>query len=102
MARAVADLRICILELKRKEVPKHLKCLVEVTKAGDDSLDQHSISYVVVYFQDEIGALVMDIGTTNTKCGFAGEDNPKAYFPTVNVSYYLCGIISLKPIVCRL
>jgi len=38
-------------------------------------------------FVDEIGALVMDIGTTNTRFGYAGEDAPKAYFPTVCIQY---------------
>ncbi len=32
---------------------------------------------------DEIGAIVMDIGTRTTKAGFAGEDTPKAIFPSV-------------------
>ncbi|KAL0486142.1 actin-like protein [Acrasis kona] len=31
---------------------------------------------------DEVGSLVMDIGTLNTKAGFAGEDTPKAIFPS--------------------
>jgi actin-like protein 6A len=31
---------------------------------------------------DEVGAVVMDIGTHTTKAGFAGEDMPKAIFPS--------------------
>jgi actin-like protein 6A len=37
---------------------------------------------------DEIGAVVMDIGTKTSKAGFAGEDSPKAVFPSsVGVIY---------------
>lgn len=32
---------------------------------------------------DDIGALVADIGTTSTRIGFAGEDYPRSYFPSV-------------------
>lgn len=32
---------------------------------------------------DEVSAIVVDVGYTNTKAGFAGEDNPKAVFPSV-------------------
>lgn len=32
---------------------------------------------------DEIGAIVVDIGAKTTKAGFAGEDSPKAVFPSV-------------------
>eukprot|EP01113_Clastostelium_recurvatum_P007251 TRINITY_DN1336_c0_g1_i3.p1 TRINITY_DN1336_c0_g1~~TRINITY_DN1336_c0_g1_i3.p1 ORF type:complete len:449 (-),score=108.03 TRINITY_DN1336_c0_g1_i3:18-1364(-) len=35
-----------------------------------------------MYGGDEVGAVVLDVGTTNTKAGFAGEDSPKAVFPT--------------------
>ncbi|RUP45132.1 actin-domain-containing protein [Jimgerdemannia flammicorona] len=31
---------------------------------------------------DEVNALVMDMGTTWTRAGYAGEDTPKAIFPT--------------------
>lgn len=31
---------------------------------------------------DEVGALVFDIGSHTTKVGYAGEDTPKAVFPT--------------------
>jgi hypothetical protein len=37
---------------------------------------------------DEVGAIVVDFGSAFTKCGFAGEDTPKAVFPTaVGVTY---------------
>jgi len=37
---------------------------------------------------DEVGAVVVDVGSTTTKAGFAGEDSPKAVFPTsVGVLY---------------
>ena len=32
---------------------------------------------------DEVSALVMDIGSTCTKAGYAGEDCPKFVFPSV-------------------
>ncbi|KAJ2713492.1 NuA4 histone acetyltransferase subunit [Coemansia spiralis] len=34
------------------------------------------------YGGDEVNALVLDIGSTYTRAGFAGEDMPKAYFPS--------------------
>lgn len=34
-------------------------------------------------FGDEVGALVLDIGTVNSRVGFAGDDTPKAFFPSV-------------------
>ena len=33
----------------------------------------------------DIGAVVADIGSSVTRIGFAGEDSPRAYFPTVKV-----------------
>ncbi len=39
-------------------------------------------------YGDEVGAVVLDLGSTYTRCGFAGEDTPKAVFPTaVGVTY---------------
>mmetsp|Transcript_93910 Transcript_93910/g.151556 ORF Transcript_93910/g.151556 Transcript_93910/m.151556 type:complete len:447 (-) Transcript_93910:61-1401(-) len=35
-----------------------------------------------MYGGDEVSAIVMDVGYTNCKAGFAGEDNPKAVFPS--------------------
>ncbi|KAJ2079772.1 NuA4 histone acetyltransferase subunit [Coemansia sp. RSA 988] len=34
------------------------------------------------YGGDEVNALVIDVGSTWTRAGFAGEDLPKAYFPS--------------------
>ncbi|KAJ2548766.1 NuA4 histone acetyltransferase subunit [Coemansia sp. RSA 1933] len=34
------------------------------------------------YGGDEVNAVVLDIGSTWTRAGFAGEDMPKAYFPS--------------------
>lgn len=31
---------------------------------------------------DEVNALVLDIGTTTTRAGYAGEDTPRVMFPT--------------------
>eukprot|EP00049_Salpingoeca_infusionum_P023826 m.14038 g.14038 ORF g.14038 m.14038 type:complete len:485 (-) comp6119_c0_seq1:231-1685(-) len=36
-----------------------------------------------VYGGDEVGAVVLDVGSYRTKVGFAGEDTPKAVFPTL-------------------
>eukprot|EP00290_Baffinella_frigidus_P014739 CAMPEP_0180163026 /NCGR_PEP_ID=MMETSP0986-20121125/29565_1 /TAXON_ID=697907 /ORGANISM="non described non described, Strain CCMP2293" /LENGTH=64 /DNA_ID=CAMNT_0022113605 /DNA_START=84 /DNA_END=274 /DNA_ORIENTATION=+ len=35
-----------------------------------------------MYGGDEVSAIVLDVGSSNCKAGFAGEDNPKAVFPT--------------------
>ncbi|CAM5139207.1 unnamed protein product [Natator depressus] len=35
-----------------------------------------------VYGGDEVGALVFDIGSFSVRAGYAGEDCPKADFPT--------------------
>ncbi|KAI9502730.1 actin family [Coemansia spiralis] len=35
------------------------------------------------YGGDEVNALVIDVGSTWTRAGFAGEDMPKAYFPSL-------------------
>lgn len=35
-----------------------------------------------IFGGDEVGAIVLDIGTHTTKVGFAGEDIPKGVFPT--------------------
>eukprot|EP00891_Asterochloris_glomerata_P009333 jgi/Astpho2/9333/fgenesh1_pm.00142_%23_5_t len=35
-----------------------------------------------MYGGDEVNALVADIGTHTTKAGYAGEDTPKAWFPS--------------------
>ncbi|SAM04424.1 hypothetical protein [Absidia glauca] len=37
---------------------------------------------MVTYGGDEVNALVLDIGTCNVRAGYAGEDTPKAMFPT--------------------
>ncbi|KAI7897818.1 actin family [Cokeromyces recurvatus] len=37
---------------------------------------------MVTYGGDEVNALVFDMGSTSTRVGFAGEDAPKATFPT--------------------
>ncbi|CAM0141706.1 unnamed protein product [Umbelopsis sp. WA50703] len=37
---------------------------------------------MVTYGGDEVNALVVDVGSTWTRAGYAGEDTPKAIFPT--------------------
>ncbi|XP_071954669.1 actin-like protein 6A [Antedon mediterranea] len=36
-----------------------------------------------VYGGDEVGALVFDVGSYSIRAGYAGEDSPKADFPTI-------------------
>lgn len=45
---------------------------------------------------DDIGAIVADIGSTSCRIGLAGDDMPKAYFPTVRLVmkfYYILKLI---------
>lgn len=35
-----------------------------------------------IVFADEISALVLDIGTSSIRAGYAGDDTPKAIIPT--------------------
>ncbi|OBZ82440.1 Actin-like protein 6A [Choanephora cucurbitarum] len=37
---------------------------------------------MVAYGGDEVNALVLDIGTSTTRAGYAGEDTPRVMFPT--------------------
>jgi actin-related protein len=37
------------------------------------------------YSGDNIGAVVADIGSYACRVGFAGEDSPRAYLPTVRL-----------------
>ncbi|KAJ1311023.1 hypothetical protein OPQ81_009529 [Rhizoctonia solani] len=37
---------------------------------------------MVAYGGDEVSAIVLDIGTSSTRAGYAGDDVPKAVFPT--------------------
>jgi hypothetical protein len=36
----------------------------------------------VIGIIDEVAALVVDIGTSSLRCGYAGDDTPKAVIPT--------------------
>jgi hypothetical protein len=38
-----------------------------------------------VEFADEVSAIVIDLGSHTCKAGYAGEDAPKAVFPSVSV-----------------
>lgn len=54
---------------------------------------------------DDVGAIVADIGSYSTRIGFAGEDTPRAYIPTVcmcvvcDVRCCLCSHVALSDIV---
>lgn len=37
-----------------------------------------------MYTGDDVAAVVVDVGSTMVKAGFAGEDTPKATYPTVS------------------
>ncbi len=37
-----------------------------------------------LYLADEVNALVIDLGSSTVKAGYAGEDTPKALFPAVS------------------
>ncbi|KAI8099272.1 actin family [Halteromyces radiatus] len=37
---------------------------------------------MVTYGGDEVNALVLDVGSSNVRAGYAGEDTPKAMFPS--------------------
>jgi actin-related protein len=37
-----------------------------------------------MFCNDDLGAIVMDIGSHSVKAGFAGEEHPKIYFNNVN------------------
>jgi len=39
-----------------------------------------------MYGGDEVGAIVLDLGSNTTKGGYAGEDSPKTLFPSVEIS----------------
>ncbi len=41
------------------------------------------------YSGDNIGAVVADIGSHACRIGFAGEDTPRAYLPTVSTLHTL-------------
>ncbi|OMJ20669.1 Actin-like protein 6A [Smittium culicis] len=42
----------------------------------------HTNFYFLLFKLDEVNAVVFDIGSNNTRAGFAGEDTPYAYFST--------------------
>lgn len=44
-----------------------------------------------MYGGDEVSAIVVDIGTCNTKAGYAGEDAPKSVFPSHVGAVYSTG-----------
>jgi hypothetical protein len=40
--------------------------------------------FVFVMLTDEVSAIVVDLGSHSCKAGYAGEDAPKAVFPSVS------------------
>ena len=56
------------------------------------SKDFHFLKFlfcVSVWFTDEVSAIVIDLGSHTCKAGYAGEDAPKAVFPSVSAFYFL-------------
>ena len=41
---------------------------------------------------DEVNAVVVDVGSSTVKAGYAGEDAPKAVFPSVSSYFALRGV----------
>eukprot|EP00879_Flechtneria_rotunda_P015145 GHRR01015828.1.p2 GENE.GHRR01015828.1~~GHRR01015828.1.p2 ORF type:complete len:105 (+),score=45.95 GHRR01015828.1:334-648(+) len=44
-----------------------------------------------IYGGDEVNAVVLDLGTWQTKAGYAGDDTPKAVFPSLAGEVAGCG-----------
>lgn len=40
---------------------------------------------MIICHVDEVSAIVLDLGSHTCKAGYAGEDAPKAVFPSVSV-----------------
>lgn len=51
---------------------------------------------------DEVSAIVVDLGSHTCKAGYAGEDAPKAVFPSVSSSsiLHLCGVFEIRLVEC--
>lgn len=49
-------------------------------------LNFNVIYEIVDYKTDEVSAIVIDLGSHTCKAGYAGEDAPKAVFPSVSDS----------------
>ena len=47
---------------------------------------------------DEVNAIVLDLGAGSVKAGYAGEDTPKAVFPSVRTATLL--VLCLASFVC--
>lgn len=41
---------------------------------------------VCIHCADEVNALVIDLGSSTAKAGYAGDDTPKCYFPSVSLA----------------
>lgn len=51
---------------------------------GGGSRRQHALGHLLtsIHALDEVSALVLDIGTSTTRAGYAGEDAPRTVFST--------------------
>ena len=50
---------------------------------------------LLVFNSDEVSAIVVDLGSHTCKAGYAGEDAPKAVFPSVRANSTLSLAVSL-------
>lgn len=59
--------------------------------------------FLFLLIADEVSAIVIDLGSHTCKAGYAGEDTPKAVFPSVSIDFYLtyCIIVSVEYNVLR-
>lgn len=56
------------------------------TAEGFTAVPSISASQYVLALADEVNAVVIDVGTCLCKAGYAGDDTPKAVFPSVSGS----------------
>jgi hypothetical protein len=73
----------CTVEVSPSPAARHHRCL-----GGGGEREGVLLLYCAqcrsgVLHADEVNAVVLDIGTYQTKAGYAGEDAPKFVFPSV-------------------
>lgn len=64
------------------------------------SFNYHFLLIILLVKTDEVSAIVIDLGSHTCKAGYAGEDAPKAVFPSVSFSiscyltFYITNILT--------
>ena len=56
---------------------------VVCTSSGSSNFQE----FTLLFYPDEVSALVIDIGTSSLRAGYAGDDTPKAIIPS-SYGYY--------------